>query len=69
YHNCEVTICTELAWKSFIKEFRDGLPKGTLLFRPSGGDTMMQTRTAISQLITWEGQHYDFLQSLIFSAQ
>ncbi|CAE7028730.1 tylN [Symbiodinium natans] len=69
YHHCEVTICTELTWKSFIKEFRDGLPQGTLLFRPSGGDTMAQTRTAISKLITWEGQHYDFLQSLIFSAQ
>ena len=30
----------------------------TLLFRPSGGDTMAQTRTAVSKLITWEGQHY-----------
>ncbi|CAE7277773.1 ATG26 [Symbiodinium sp. CCMP2592] len=30
---------------------------------------MAQTRTAVSKLITWEGQHYDFLQSLIFSAQ
>lgn len=68
-HNCEVTICTELTWKSFVKDFRDGLPQETLLFRPSGGDTMAQTRTAVSKLITWEGQHYDFLQSLIFSAQ
>lgn len=68
-HNCEVVICTELNWKSFIKSFRSGLPEGTLRFRPAGGDTMAQTRTAMSQLITWEGQHYDFLQSLIFSAQ
>ena len=68
-HNCEVVICTELNWKSFIKSYRSGLPEGTLRFRPAGGDTMSQTRTALSQLITWEGQHYDFLQSLIFSAQ
>ena len=33
-------------------------PQETLLFRPSGGDTMAQTRTAVSKLITWEGQHY-----------
>ncbi|CAK9007386.1 unnamed protein product [Durusdinium trenchii] len=68
-HNCEVVICTELNWKGFIKSFRAGLPDGTLRFRPCGGDTMAQTRTALSQLITWEGQHYDFLQSLIFSVQ
>ncbi|CAJ1353935.1 unnamed protein product [Effrenium voratum] len=68
-HHCEVTICTELTWKAFIKSNRTGLPEGTLLFRPSGGDTMAQTRTALSQLITWEGQHYDLLQSVIFSAQ
>jgi len=68
-HNCEVTICTELVWKKFVKSFRTGLPEGTLLFRPAGGDTMSQTREAVSQLITWHGQHHDFLQSLIFSAQ
>ena len=46
-HLGEVVICTELNWKFFIKSYRSGLPEGTLRFRPAGGDTMAQTRTAL----------------------
>lgn len=66
-YQCEVTIATELVWKSFIKDARVGLPDGTLNFRPSGGNTMSQLQKRTSQMATWQGQHHDTIQTLVFS--
>lgn len=68
-HNCEVTIVTEIVWKSFVKDGRADLPDGTLHFRPSGGDSMYQTRQFMAQYVTWMGQYHDSLQSFVFANQ
>lgn len=65
--NCQVTIVTELCWKQFIKAARIGLPERTLLFRPSGGDTMRKVGEYLPRMVMRYGQHSDGLQALILS--
>mmetsp|Transcript_74983 Transcript_74983/g.219646 ORF Transcript_74983/g.219646 Transcript_74983/m.219646 type:complete len:802 (+) Transcript_74983:76-2481(+) len=65
--NCEVTIVTELCWKSFVKAVRVGLPEQTLFFRPSGGDTMKKISEYLPRLVMRVGQNSDALQALILS--
>ena len=45
----QVTICTELRYKAFIHDAGQGLSRGCVRFRPSGGDTMERTDTAVAR--------------------
>jgi len=65
--NCQVTIVTELCWKRFVKAGRVGLPERTLLFRPSGGDTMKRIGEYLPRLIMRCGQHSNALQAFMLS--
>eukprot|EP00929_Paragymnodinium_shiwhaense_P039313 TRINITY_DN20669_c0_g3_i1.p1 TRINITY_DN20669_c0_g3~~TRINITY_DN20669_c0_g3_i1.p1 ORF type:complete len:843 (+),score=118.62 TRINITY_DN20669_c0_g3_i1:299-2827(+) len=64
---CEVTLVTELHWKKFVQDSREGLPPGSLHFRPCGGDTMQQTQAPIAVRILQLGQKYDVLQAAVLS--
>lgn len=44
----QVTICTELCWKSFV-ESNARVSNGRILFRPSGGDTERRVDTALAR--------------------
>eukprot|EP00403_Amphidinium_massartii_P023662 CAMPEP_0178392168 /NCGR_PEP_ID=MMETSP0689_2-20121128/11539_1 /TAXON_ID=160604 /ORGANISM="Amphidinium massartii, Strain CS-259" /LENGTH=763 /DNA_ID=CAMNT_0020012733 /DNA_START=61 /DNA_END=2352 /DNA_ORIENTATION=- len=68
-YNCEVIIATEIDNKEFVKKGRVGLPEGSLLFRPLGGNTMAYTSRAFVNKVMWSGQHADLLQSVYFSMQ
>ena len=40
----------------FTQKKSTKIPEGTLRFRPAGGDTMSQTRTALSQSLALQGR-------------
>jgi hypothetical protein len=62
--NCEVTFCTEIVWKQFVLDSRDGLPPHSLHFRPSGGNTIKQTQLPLTLRILKAGQHADSIQAV-----
>lgn len=64
---CKATVVTEICWKKFVKAARQGLPPGSLNFRPSGGDTMRKVNSSMSRFFLRHGQHSDSLQALIYS--
>jgi hypothetical protein len=66
-HGCKVTVVTELAWKKFVKTARQDLPDGSLVFLPSGGNTMLKVGSDVSRFFINRGQHLDALQALMFS--
>lgn len=57
-----VTIVTESRWKSFVKDNAKGLTSGMIRFRPSGGDTMQRTDTAVAK---WAMQHKSEVMQLM----
>jgi len=67
HHGCEVTLVTELNFKQFVKNARQGLPEGSLRFRPSGGDTMLKVSSDLNRWVMNRGQHLDAIQALILS--
>eukprot|EP00971_Amphidinium_carterae_P226060 4483749-Amphidinium_carterae.1 len=54
-------------WKPLVHEYRKDLPPNTLHFRPSGGNTMSQTRSSLSLKAMRAGQHMDALQALFLA--
>jgi len=67
HHNCEVTIVTELSFKAYVQDHRTDLPPNTLHFRPSGGNTMKQTRSTVSLMAMRAGQYIDTLQAVFLA--
>lgn len=66
-YNCDVTICTEIIWKKFVKSSGKDLPEGSLSFRPCGGNTMRKMSGAAAQWVLRNGQSFDTLQALMLS--
>lgn len=64
--NWMVTICTELRYKGVVLSMNQGLERGTIRFRPSGGDT----HTRIDKpLAKWAMKHESELMQLAMLAR
>lgn len=71
YHNCDVFIVTELAWRKFcvdnLKDLKTVEGQRRWWFRPCGGDTAQRVNTDLSQTFLSYGQHSVAIQALVYS--